>query len=81
MESTTCFGAASCPIGACPGFFGLILALVLIDLVLKGFALWRAAGNKHIFWFILLLIINTAGILPLIYLLLVGKKKDEKSET
>ena len=50
-------------------FIMLLLVVFIIDLILKGFALWRASRNKHHVWFILLLISPTAGFLPLIYLL------------
>ncbi len=46
-----------------------LLIVLLIDITLKGFALWRASRNKHKIWFILILIFESAGILPLIYLL------------
>jgi len=50
----------------------VILALIFLFLVLvfslKGIALWRAGRNNQIVWFIFLFILNTAGILPLIYL-------------
>ena len=45
-----------------------IWAVVLWDIVLKMIALWRAARNKHLVWFIVIAILNTVGILPLIYL-------------
>lgn len=69
----------------CPyfGHFGmieitLIILAVLFDFVLKGIALWRAGRNQQLGWFIALLIINSIGILPLIYLLVIdNKKKDE----
>lgn len=48
---------------------------VILELVLKGFALWRAAQNKQKYWFIALLLINSIGILPLIYLFISQKKK------
>lgn len=47
----------------------------LLDLVLRALALWRAARANHIWWFIALLIFNTAGILPLIYLLFFAQEK------
>lgn len=54
-----------------------IVPLILIDLVLKAWALWRAGRNGHPVWFVFLFIVNSVGILPLIYLLAVdtGKKK------
>ena len=47
----------------------LVLVLVVLEITLKGMALWRAARNQSKGWFIVFLLINTAGILPLIYLL------------
>ena len=47
----------------------VFLSVFTIDLILRGFALWRASRNKHKIWFILLLITETAGLLPIIYLL------------
>ena len=43
--------------------------LVILDLVLKGFALWRAARRGEKWWFVALLLVNSVGILPGIYLL------------
>lgn len=71
-------------------FFGLGLAsmagLGLIFLVigvavisLKGYSLWTAVKRDEKWWFIILLVINTMGILELIYLYFVAKKWD-KSE-
>lgn len=50
--------------------------LAVWDLVWKGMALWRAARIGQKGWFIALLIINSAGILPIIYLL-IKKGKNE----
>lgn len=47
----------------------LVLVLVVLEITLKGMALWRAARNQSKGWFIVFLFINTIGILPLIYLL------------
>lgn len=50
-----------------PGF-GLIIPFVLFDLILRGFALWKSARKNQNVWFIALLLVNSVGILPLIYL-------------
>ncbi|HVW82781.1 MAG TPA: DUF5652 family protein [Candidatus Paceibacterota bacterium] len=47
----------------------LILAAVVWTLVLKGFALWYAARAHQKWWFIFLLVLNTLGILEIIYLI------------
>ena len=54
----------------------LFFYLVLIwSLVWKSLALWKSARNKHLVWFIFILIINSIGILSIIYLIIYRKKK------
>lgn len=57
----------------------VLLAFILVwDLVWKGIALWKAARNGKTVWFVAMLIINSAGILPILYLLLVDDKRKQK---
>jgi len=42
----------------------------------KGVALWRAARNQSVAWFVVLLIINTLGILEIIYIFAFSKKTE-----
>lgn len=51
-----------------------LLILIVLDVVLKGVALWYSARSGQKYWFIALLILNTAGILPLIYIIFFRKK-------
>ncbi len=55
----------------------LVLAMVLMlwELVWKAFGMWRAARRGNSVWFILMLVFNTVGILPIIYLLLTRTSK------
>ncbi len=53
---------------------GLIIFLLVWELVFKGYALWRSARNKQPAWFVVLLVFNTVGLLPIIYLLFFQKK-------
>ncbi|HEY4524430.1 MAG TPA: DUF5652 family protein [Candidatus Paceibacterota bacterium] len=46
-------------------------ALIAWSLVWKGLALWQAGGRRERNWFIALLILNTLGILEIIYLFFV----------
>lgn len=47
-----------------------LLAIAAIwSIVLKGFALWHASRNNQKWWFIALLVINTLGILEIVYLI------------
>lgn len=48
----------------------VLLAIAAWDLVWKGLALWKSAGKKQKYWFMALLVINSMGILPIIYLLI-----------
>ena len=56
----------------------VFIILAVIELILKGFALYRSAKNDQKYWFIAILIVNSIGILPLVYLLLHSKKKNNK---
>lgn len=53
--------------------FALIL-LIIWSAIWKSIALWKAARNNHLGWYIALLFINTAGILEIIYILNFSKK-------
>lgn len=57
------------------GVMALLVAVILAAYALKGLALWRAGRNNQRGWFVALLIINTLGILELIYLMTAGKKR------
>jgi hypothetical protein len=57
----------------------LVALFIVWSIVWKGFALWKAGKNKSFIWFIILLIVNTAGILEIIYLFGI-KNKDIKSD-
>ncbi len=43
-------------------------------LIWKGLALWHAGTQKHKFWFVVLWIFNTLGILPILYLAFFSEK-------
>ncbi|MEA3355306.1 MAG: DUF5652 family protein [Patescibacteria group bacterium] len=50
--------------------FGLwLFPLLSWSLIWKGIALWKTGRNNQLNWFIALLIFNTAGLLPILYLL------------
>jgi len=51
---------------------GLFLVVVAWSLFWKGLALWHSARRGQNVWFIVLLVLNTAGILEIIYLFAVA---------
>ena len=62
-------------ISAILGIHPLWIAFALIwTLSWKGLALWRSATLRQKGWFVAMLVINTLGILEIIYLFLVAKK-------
>lgn len=56
------------------GLSFLILPLVIWSLFWKGWALWVAARNGSKGWFIVLLVLNTVGILDIVYIFLIAKQ-------
>lgn len=65
--------------GIVSGIISWIILLAIVDLVLRGMALWKSARNGQNGWFIALLVINSMGILPLIYLLIYRDTKKKSS--
>ncbi|MEK7570650.1 MAG: DUF5652 family protein [Patescibacteria group bacterium] len=53
----------------------LIYVLMVWAMIWKGIALWRAAHAKQRNWFVVILVLNTIGILDLIYLFRFAKKR------
>ncbi len=56
-------------------FGPLVLLLILWSLFWKGLALWHAGRRGQPWWFVIMLVINTVGILEIIYLFVVLKLK------
>ena len=55
--------------------FALLIILGIWELIWKAIALWKAARNNHKVWYVIILIINTIGILPILYIYVFSKKK------
>ena len=52
-----------------------VLVLMLWSIVWKGLGLWHAGRKGHPGWFVAILVLNTAGILEIIYLFAILKLK------
>jgi len=57
-----------------PTMFWIMLGIAAWSLPWKGFALWRASRLGHRWWFVILLVVNTAAVLEIIYLFAVARK-------
>ena len=51
----------------------LIYVIVVWEIIWKLLALWKAAQHKHLAWFIVLGVVNTIGILPILYIYVFSK--------
>ena len=51
-----------------------LVPLIIWEGVWKGIALWKSGRNNQLAWFVCILVHNTAGILPIVYLIWFQKK-------
>ena len=58
-----------------PLFGASVVALMLWSIFWKGLALWHSSQRKQPWWFVIMLVVNTAGVLEIIYLFGVAKLK------
>jgi hypothetical protein len=49
-------------------FMALLIIIVIWSAIWKAIALWKSARNKQIVWFVVLCVLNTIGLLEIIYL-------------
>lgn len=57
-----------------------IYLLIVWDMVWRGIALWKSGRNNHLIWFVFLFIVNSMGILPIVYLLIHSKKRKNRKK-
>lgn len=58
-----------------PGWARRLLVVVAVwDVAWRGLALWQAAKRRQPGWFTALLVLNTAGIFPIVYLLTMRRR-------
>lgn len=51
------------------------IPIALWSLAWKGWALWKAAKADSKIWFVVLLLVNTVGILDILYIFVISKAK------
>ena len=57
-----------------------IVIAAIWEMIWKGIGLWKSGRNNHLVWFVFILVFNTFGILPLIYLGFFQKKWQRKKK-
>lgn len=63
-----------------PAQYWFVLPLIILDVILKAFSLWFAARKGQKYWFVALILVNSLGILPAVYLFLYRKTLRTKSK-
>jgi hypothetical protein len=58
-----------------------IIGVTIWSIPWKGVALWKAARKDDKIWFVVLLLVNTIGILEILYIYIFSKEKKEESNT
>lgn len=49
--------------------------IMIWDMIWKGIALWKAGRHNQLGWYLCVLVFNTIGILPIVYLAFFQKKE------
>lgn len=61
--------------------FWLLVIILLWSLTWKLLALWKSAQKRHVLWFIILALVNTVGILPILYIYIFSDLKLENKKS
>lgn len=61
-------GGSAFGVNVTPFMVALFAIAIVWSAIWKGIALWKCGRNKQLAWFIVLLIVNTLGILEIIYI-------------
>jgi len=73
------FGVAG---GAFSAWLGIVVILFIIwSFIWKGLALWKSARSGSKVWFIILLLVNTVGILEILYIYVFSKKSSPSAQS
>jgi hypothetical protein len=63
-----------------PQIWLFLIPLILWDLFWRGLGLWHASQKEQKFWFVALLLVNSLGLLPLLYLSFFQKSSSNRSK-
>ncbi len=66
-------------LGAGAGAPGWLVAVIVVlgiwEAVWKGIALWRAGVDRNLLWFVLMFVLNTLGILEIVYIFAISRPR------
>lgn len=55
-----------------------IIFAIIWEIIWKSIAMWKAARHNQIVWYVAIVILNTVGILPIVYILFFQKNRKDK---
>jgi hypothetical protein len=58
----------------------LLLVVLIWSLFWKLAAMWKSAKNNHLSWFVIIALLNTVGILPILYIYVFSDLKNFKEK-
>lgn len=62
-------------IASIAGMTTLLIVVIAWTMIWKGLAMWKAARSGAKIWFVVLLLVNTLGLLDILYYYYIHKKK------
>ena len=63
-----------------PTLMTFLMIAILWEATWKIIAMWKAGRNNHLAWYICIALINTVGILPIVYILMHRKNPIKNEE-
>ena len=67
------------------GLPGWVIPVVIIvglwEAIWKGIALWHAGSDRNLLWFVLMFVLNTAGILEIVYIFGISRPRRARAVT
>ena len=61
-----------------PLIYYWLIPLIVWSITWKALALWKAARNRQLGWFLFLFVINSAGVLEILYIYYYQRDKSPK---
>ncbi len=67
---------------ALPGWIIAVVVLLSIwGVIWKGIGLWHAGVDRNLLWFVLMFVLNTLGILEIVYIFAISRPRRARLET
>ena len=64
-----------------PGWLiAIVIVLGIWEAVWKAIALWRAGNDRNLLWFVLMFVLNTVGILEIIYIFGISRPRRAQAD-